>query len=67
MSTLNLTVNGMSCNHCKMTVEKAVAAVKGVVSAVVDLQARKVTIEHNGADIAEIKKAIDNAGYGAED
>ena len=38
-----MTVNGMSCNHCKMSVEKALGAVAGVESAVVDL----VDIEKN--------------------
>lgn len=37
-------VNGMMCNHCKMTVEKALAAVSGVTAAVVDLAAKTATI-----------------------
>ena len=37
-------VNGMMCNHCKMTVEKALSAVPGVTSAVVDLEAKTATV-----------------------
>ncbi len=37
-------VNGMMCNHCKMTVEKALKAVPGVTDAQVDLDAKTATI-----------------------
>ena len=37
-------VNGMMCNHCKMTVEKALSAVPGVTGAVVDLEAKTATV-----------------------
>lgn len=37
-------INGMMCNHCKKTVEKALAAVPGVSEAVVDLEAKTATI-----------------------
>ena len=39
-----ITVNGMSCNHCKMAVEKALKAVEGVEDAVVDLEAKTATV-----------------------
>lgn len=39
-----LLVEGMMCNHCKATVEKALSAVPGVSSAVVDLQAKTATV-----------------------
>ncbi len=47
-----ITVNGMSCNHCKMAVEKALKAVEGVEDAVVDLDAKTatVTLSANVAD-----------------
>lgn len=37
-------VHGMMCNHCKMTVEKALKAVPGVADAVVDLEAKTATV-----------------------
>lgn len=45
-------VNGMMCNHCKMTVEKALAAVPGVTGVVVDLAAKTalVTMAEDVAD-----------------
>lgn len=55
-------VDGMMCPHCKARVESACKAVTGVTDAVVDLNAKQVTISGN-AQIDEIKKAITDAGY----
>ena len=41
-------IDGMMCNHCKMTVEKALKAVPGVADAVVDLEAKTAKITLNG-------------------
>lgn len=55
-------VEGMMCNHCKAHVEKACMQVNGTQSAVVDLQAKQVTV--NGtASLEDLKKAITDAGY----
>ena len=57
-------IEGMSCNHCKMHVEQALNAVKGVQSAVVDLQGKnaKVSLASPVADEA-LKEAVEEAGY----
>ncbi len=55
-------VNGMMCVHCKARVEKVCKAVPGVVDAVVDLQAKNVTVTGD-ADIAAVKQAITDADY----
>lgn len=55
-------VEGMMCSHCKAMVEKVCKAVPGVQDAVVDLQAKNVSVTGN-ADIAGVKKAIVDAGY----
>lgn len=39
-----LMVDGMMCNHCKMTVEKALKGVAGVTDATVDLEKKTATI-----------------------
>ncbi len=39
-----LMVDGMMCNHCKMTVEKALKGVAGVTDAAVDLEKKTATI-----------------------
>ena len=55
-------VEGMMCTHCKAMVEKVCKAVPGTEDAVVDLQAKNVTVT-GSADVAALKKAITDAGY----
>ena len=55
-------VNGMMCVHCKARVEKICKAIPGVVDAVVDLQAKTVTVTGN-ADLAALKQAITDGDY----
>jgi copper ion binding protein len=60
-----LTVEGMTCNHCKNAVEKAVRGLPGVMTAEVDLAAKSLKVEYDAAQstINDIKKAVDDAGY----
>jgi copper chaperone CopZ len=44
-----LKIEGMSCEHCKMTVEKALKGVAGVESAVVDLDSETALVTLSGA------------------
>ena len=55
-------VEGMMCKHCKAHVEKACKGVPGTVDAVVDLEAKNVTVTGT-ADVAALKAAIVDAGY----
>ncbi len=55
-------VEGMMCPHCKARVESTCKAVTGVADAVVDLQAKTVTVT-GSADVATLEKSITDAGY----
>lgn len=55
-------VEGMMCKHCKARVEQVCKAVPGTVDAVVDLEAKTVTVTGT-ADLAALKKAIIDADY----
>ena len=57
-----INVNGMMCPHCKARVEQVCKGIPGVTDAVVDLQAKNVTVSGD-ADVAALKKAITDAGY----
>ncbi len=61
MSTV-IKVEGMMCPHCKAMVEKVCKAVPGTLDALVDLQAKNVTVTGD-ADVAALKQAIVDAGY----
>jgi copper chaperone len=62
---VKLTVEGMTCNHCKAAVEKAVRALPGVMAAEVDLAAKtlKVDFDATKSNLDDVKKAVDEAGY----
>ena len=50
MMEKTMQINGMMCNHCKMTVEKALKAVSGVENAEVDLAAKCAKMNADVAD-----------------
>ncbi|MBP0725448.1 heavy-metal-associated domain-containing protein [Bacillus sp. RG28] len=59
-----LVVEGMTCNHCKAAVTKAVEGVSGVESVDVNLESKEVKINHREAtSIETVKEAIEDQGY----
>ena len=62
MSQTILKVEGMTCNHCKMTAEKALQGVSGVESVKVDLAAKEAVVTGE-AERATLVKAVVDAGY----
>jgi len=64
----NLTVMGMSCNHCENSIKKAVGALSGVDSVRVDLKGKKVYVEYDPekVNIDAITETIEDQGYDVE-
>ena len=64
VKTVTFLVEGMMCNNCRAHVEKALAEVKGVRSAVADLEKKSVTVEVKESVSEEtLKAAVVAAGY----
>lgn len=65
MANVVISVEGMSCNHCKMSVEKALKTLNGVENATVDLAAKTVAVDFDpsAVDGSSLKKTIEDAGY----
>lgn len=63
--TMNFKVLGMTCGHCKMTVENATKSVPGVEAANVVLSEKALYIT-GSPDPAAIKAAVEAAGYTVE-
>lgn len=64
MATTVIEVIGMSCDHCKHSVETALAECAGVESAVVDLDAGTATVVHDDSVAFDtFKNAIEEVGY----
>lgn len=57
-----LKIEGMTCGHCKSSVEKALLKVPGVTQAEVNL-AHKQAVVIGTADRSSLAKAVDEAGY----
>ncbi len=56
-------VNGMTCNHCKASVEKNVGAISGVKNVQVDLASKKVVIEAEGVSDEIIANTVNELGF----
>lgn len=66
--TYTLTIEGMSCGHCKARVEKALEGVEGVSSVSVDLADKSARVEGSDAlSPAALAKAVSAAGYAVTD
>lgn len=64
MNTKTIVIEGMQCNHCKMTVEKVLGALEGVEKAEVNLSDKTAVIEMS-KEVADskIKEVIEEAGF----
>ncbi|MDD2373001.1 MAG: copper ion binding protein [Syntrophomonadaceae bacterium] len=65
MEQVVLNVEGMSCQHCKMAVEKSLQNLFGVTKAEVDLVAKtvKISYETEKVSLNDFEMAITDAGY----
>lgn len=63
--TVTLSVPGMTCAACPITVKKALSKVAGVESAEVSFERREaiVTFDDAKANVQALTKATENAGY----
>ncbi|ASN03605.1 copper chaperone CopZ [Virgibacillus necropolis] len=60
-----LSVQGMTCGHCKMSVEGALKELDGVSAAEVNLEADNVdvTFDESKVNVDAMKEAIEEQGY----
>lgn len=62
---LSLKVEGMQCGHCKSAVEKAVCQLDGILVASADLEQGTLNVSFDREKVgeAQIKNAVEQAGY----
>jgi copper chaperone len=65
MVTETISVPEIHCDHCKMSIEGALASIGGVDSATVDIPARTVTVTYDDASVGrgDLVEAIEQQGY----
>lgn len=57
-------IEGMQCNHCKMSVEKALDSIEGITKVEVSLENKTATIEMSKpVEDSKIKEVIEEAGF----
>ncbi|KPK67864.1 hypothetical protein AMJ82_09695 [candidate division TA06 bacterium SM23_40] len=61
--TLKLTIEGMSCDHCARSIQRALVESPGVQSAVVDLKSGEALVTGEDLDTAVLSEAIEELGY----
>ena len=62
MTKRTYSVPGISCGHCKVAIEGELAPLDGVESAVVDIEAKTVTVVGEITE-GDVRAAVDEAGY----
>lgn len=62
MTTRTYSVPGISCGHCKSAIEGELTPLDGVESALVDIDAKTVTVVGEITE-ADVRAAVDEAGY----
>ena len=65
MTTRTYSVPGISCGHCKSAIEGELVPLDGVESAVVDIEAKTVTVVGEITE-GDVRSAVDEAGYEVE-
>ena len=63
METTTYTVNGMTCDHCVLSVREEVGEIDGVSAVDVDLSSGRMVVSGAGVDDAAVRAAVDEAGY----
>jgi copper chaperone len=65
MKTVTLNVVGMTCGHCKMSVEGALNDLDGVSNVEVDLATGKVSVSYDESKVTleAMHEAVEEQGY----
>ncbi|MDA3820756.1 MAG: permease [Candidatus Delongbacteria bacterium] len=63
MGTIRVKIDGMTCNHCKMTVENQLKALNGIDDVQVDLSTGKAQLTGTSIDLRAVADTVNDLGY----
>jgi len=66
MKQMKLTVTGMTCNHCKMNVEKNIKSLEGIDFVEAFPDKNEVIVQGDNLDLEKLKQSVESIGYGFE-
>jgi len=66
LKKLVIRINGMTCEHCAMSIRRALLETKGIESAEVDAKEARAIVTGGDFDFEAIKFSIESLGYGVE-
>ena len=64
-ATIELAIEGMTCDHCVNAVTGALQEVPGVKAARVDLDSKSASVEGDQVEVAALIAAVEEEGYEA--
>ena len=65
MNKIEITIEGMTCGHCQMSVTNELATLEGVKSVSVDHTLGTAIVEAEGVGNEQFEEAVTEAGYKA--
>lgn len=63
MNEVKVKVQGMNCNHCKISVENGLKKIQGIDYAVADIVNGEVTVKGGAVDLSAVQAAVEELGY----
>lgn len=60
---MKIGIGGMTCNHCKMTVERYLSGIEGIKHVEANPDLNEVIIDGDDPDLNKIKQTIESIGY----
>lgn len=63
ITSMKISVTGMTCNHCKMNAENSISSVAGVTNVIADPSKSEVYIEGENINLEDVKKHIEDVGF----
>jgi uncharacterized protein len=63
MKVLTVIVKGMTCNHCKATIEESIGKIPGINSVDADIISGKVIITGENFNLDQIRLKVESVGY----
>ena len=63
ITSMKISVTGMTCNHCKMSAENSISTVHGVKRVIADPDKSEVYIEGENINLDDVQKHIEDVGF----